>query len=185
MQLPTNTTEANALDTNGDGQFSVLDSPFAPYWPGDDYVDWVGLSVYYKGPNSQNINVLQPVGYCYGALSNYNPNTGLSAPDPWYETYCENKEHVACMFAESGAAYHDMILGDQGVSDLALKQRWWEDCLVGLILCLSLSLLPLLDSFLVMRGGVDPTSRDKQLIFLFLHYADYRQTQPSSLNSQD
>lgn len=131
MQLPTNTTEANALDTNGDGAFSVLDSPFAPYWPGDDYVDWVGLSVYYKGPNSQNINVLQPVGYCYGALSNYNPNTGLSAPDPWYETYCENKEHVACMFAESGAAYHDMILGDQGVSDFALKQRWWEDCLVG------------------------------------------------------
>lgn len=131
MQLPTNQTEANALDTNGDGAFSVLDSPFAPYWPGDDYVDWVGLSVYYKGPNSQNINVLQPVGYCYGALSNYNPNTGLSAPDPWYETYCDGKPHVACMFAESGAAYHDMILGDQGVSDFALKQRWWEDCLTN------------------------------------------------------
>lgn len=131
MTLPTNTTEADALDTNGDGQFTVADSPFAPYWPGDDYVDWVGLSVYYKGPNSQNINVLQPVGYCYGALSNYNPNTGLSAPDPWYETYCQDKPHVACMFAESGAAYHDMILGDQGVSDLALKQRWWEDCLVS------------------------------------------------------
>lgn len=141
MALPTNVTEANALDTNGDGQFSVADSPFAPYWPGDDYVDWVGLSVYYKGPNSQNINVLQPVGYCYGALSNYNPNTGLSAPDPWYETYCQDKPHVACMFAESGVAYHDMIFGDQGVSDLALKQRWWEDCLVSVYTYLSLCYL--------------------------------------------
>lgn len=131
MPLPTNVTEANALDTSGDGDLTVADSPFSPYWPGDEYVDWVGLSVYYKGPNSQNINVLQPRGYCYGALSNYNPNTGLSAPDPWYETYCLGKPNVACMFAESGVAYHDMILGDQGVSDFALKQQWWEDCLVG------------------------------------------------------
>jgi hypothetical protein len=131
MTLPTNETEANALDTDGDGTLTIADSPFSPYYPGDDYIDWVGLSVYYKGPNSQNINVLQPTGYCYGALFNYNFNTGQSAADPWYTNYCEAKPHVACMFAESGAAYHDMISGDQGVSDLALKQQWWEDCLVG------------------------------------------------------
>lgn len=96
MPLPTNATEATALDTSGDGQLSPLDSPFSPYYPGDEYVDWVGLSVYYKGPNSQNINVAQPRGYCYGALRNHNPNNGVDTVDPWYENYCVGR-NKACM----------------------------------------------------------------------------------------
>lgn len=94
--MPSNATEAAALDTSGDGQLSPLDSPFAPYYPGDEYVDWVGLSVYYKGPNSQNINVAQPSGYCYGALRNHNPNNGVDTVDPWYENYCVGR-NKACM----------------------------------------------------------------------------------------
>ncbi|RKO89526.1 hypothetical protein BDK51DRAFT_9806, partial [Blyttiomyces helicus] len=39
------TAEYNALDTNGDGEINLLDNPYAPYYPGDEYVDWVGLSV--------------------------------------------------------------------------------------------------------------------------------------------
>lgn len=102
MALPTdNQTEANALDTDGDGTLTYNDSPFSPYYPGDEYVDWIGLSVYYKGPNSRNINVNQPDGYCYGALYNYNPNTGNNAADPWYDNYCAAKPHIACMVSES------------------------------------------------------------------------------------
>jgi hypothetical protein len=33
------------MDTNGDGVVSDLDDPYAPYYPGDAYVDWVGMSV--------------------------------------------------------------------------------------------------------------------------------------------
>lgn len=33
------------LDTNGDGLFDLLDDPFSPYYPGDQWVDWVGMSV--------------------------------------------------------------------------------------------------------------------------------------------
>lgn len=167
MPLPANVSEATALDTNNDGQLSPLDSPFEAYYPGDEYVDWVGLSVYYKGPNSQNINVAQPSGYCYGALRNHNPNNGVDTVDPWYENYCVGR-NKACMvglyrslsslsgrfydseaghradfafllpphrlqFAESGPAYHDMIFGDQGISDAALKLAWVEDCLVRIL----------------------------------------------------
>jgi hypothetical protein len=33
------------LDTNKDGQYDDNDDPFTPYYPGDEYVDWVGFSV--------------------------------------------------------------------------------------------------------------------------------------------
>jgi hypothetical protein len=153
MQLPQNQTEAAALDTTGDGQFTFQDSAFAPYWPGPEYVDWVGLSVYWKGPNSQNINVDTPNGYCHDAVMNVNPNNGQQSADPWYTTYCSNATNIACMFAESGAAYHDMIFGDQGVPQVELKRSWcvppfpliplllrklngallsrWQDCLLN------------------------------------------------------
>lgn len=107
MPLPQNATEATALDTSGDGQLSPLDSPFSPYYPGDEYVDWVGLSVYYKGPNSQNINVAQPSGYCYGALRNNNPNNGVDTADPWYENYCVGR-NKACMVSCSLFSVHSL-----------------------------------------------------------------------------
>ena len=37
------------LDTDGDGEVTKLDDPYAPYWPGDDAVDWVGMSIYHWG----------------------------------------------------------------------------------------------------------------------------------------
>ncbi len=38
-----------ALDTTGDGALTALDDPYAPYYPGDDAVDWVGMSLYHWG----------------------------------------------------------------------------------------------------------------------------------------
>jgi len=131
MPFPSNATEAAALDTDNNGQFTFQDSAFAPYWPGPEYVDWVGLSVYWKGPNSQNINVNTPNGYCWDAVMNVNSNNGQQAADPWYTTYCSNATNIACMFAESGAAYHDMIFGDQGVPHVDLQRSWWQDCLTN------------------------------------------------------
>lgn len=51
VQLP---EDRQALDTNGDGQLTRQDDPYSPYYPGDDYVDWIGLSLYYKGPDFVN-----------------------------------------------------------------------------------------------------------------------------------
>ncbi|HEX7225884.1 MAG TPA: glycosyl hydrolase [Candidatus Limnocylindria bacterium] len=41
--------DAAALDTDGDGTLGRTDDPYAPYWPGDDAVDWVGTSSYFWG----------------------------------------------------------------------------------------------------------------------------------------
>lgn len=38
-----------ALDTNGDGLVEPGDDPYLPYYPGDDVVDWVGLTMYHYG----------------------------------------------------------------------------------------------------------------------------------------
>ncbi|EGG02861.1 uncharacterized protein MELLADRAFT_57043 [Melampsora larici-populina 98AG31] len=32
------------LDTNKDGQVNNSDDPYLPYYPGDDMVDWIGIS---------------------------------------------------------------------------------------------------------------------------------------------
>jgi hypothetical protein len=36
------------LDTSGDGILNSADDPFTPYYPGDGFVDWVGLSIFYS-----------------------------------------------------------------------------------------------------------------------------------------
>ena len=43
------TANYNAMDTNKDGLVNMHDDPFTPFWPGDEYVDWVGLSLEYFG----------------------------------------------------------------------------------------------------------------------------------------
>ena len=37
------------LDTTQDGDLTRADDPYAPYWPGDDAVDWVGMSLFHWG----------------------------------------------------------------------------------------------------------------------------------------
>ena len=53
------------------------------------------------------MNTVQNAGFCGQALDNINPDTGVQAgPSNFYQTYCAAKPNVACMYAESGAAYH-------------------------------------------------------------------------------
>jgi hypothetical protein len=33
------------LDTTGDGEVTIADDPYGPYYPGDEHVDWVGLTI--------------------------------------------------------------------------------------------------------------------------------------------
>ena len=37
------------LDTNGDGVLNQEDDMYSPYYPGDDAVDWVGMTLYHWG----------------------------------------------------------------------------------------------------------------------------------------
>ena len=44
------TSDFILMDTNKNGQIDIGDDPYDPYYPGHEYVDWVGLSVYDYGP---------------------------------------------------------------------------------------------------------------------------------------
>jgi hypothetical protein len=37
------------MDTNGDGAIDMYDDMYTPYYPGDDWVDWVGMSIFHFG----------------------------------------------------------------------------------------------------------------------------------------
>ncbi|KAI9203316.1 uncharacterized protein BJ171DRAFT_569028 [Polychytrium aggregatum] len=42
-----NLVDFSLLDTNRDGTINALDDPYSPFFPGREYVDWVGVSLYY------------------------------------------------------------------------------------------------------------------------------------------
>ena len=42
-------SDFDLLDTNGDGELGMDDDMYAPYYPGDDVVDWVGMTMYHWG----------------------------------------------------------------------------------------------------------------------------------------
>ncbi|SCZ90202.1 BZ3500_MvSof-1268-A1-R1_Chr1-3g01836 [Microbotryum saponariae] len=117
------------LDTNGDGAITVADDGFAPYYPGDEVVDWIGLSIYYKGQDAaQQENEVQNPGYCHNVIMGLNPQTRTTIT-PWYTNYCINKPTKACMFAECGAAYHTNHT--DGATQAALQQGWLSDCVTN------------------------------------------------------
>ncbi|GAA5975084.1 hypothetical protein JCM11641_000025 [Rhodosporidiobolus odoratus] len=116
------------LDTNNNGELDAGDDALAPYYPGDEWVDWVGLSIYYKGVPSDTQNTIQPAGYCARIMNGTDPADGSTITN-WYQTYCAEKPDKACMFAEAGAAFHE---DDTGTATQAeLLQAWLKDCVTN------------------------------------------------------
>lgn len=98
------------LDTDGDGVLSSNDDPYIPYYPGDEYVDWSGISLYWKGAVYPYLaNEALPQNYVQNNLA-WGPN--------FYETYCTRKP---CCLAESGSAFHT---NDGGLGQSAMQSDW-------------------------------------------------------------
>ncbi|KAJ3245436.1 hypothetical protein HK104_007956, partial [Borealophlyctis nickersoniae] len=60
-RLVKGSVDFNILDTNGDGAVTTADDPYSPYYPGDDLVDWVGMSLYWYGPVWPWVNNTIPI----------------------------------------------------------------------------------------------------------------------------
>lgn len=59
------TADYDLMDTNGDGMINMQDNAFDPFWPGGEFVDWVGTSLYWWGedPNTNSLgNNIAPSG---------------------------------------------------------------------------------------------------------------------------
>ncbi len=117
-------SDFHLLDTNQDGHLDMSDDMYAPYYPGDDAVDWVGMSVYHWGsqypwgeneiPEAGKFTT-QITGAYIGLDSDHRP-----VPD-FYQTYVE-KHGKPMAIPETAALYNPDLGGD---TELDIKQAWW------------------------------------------------------------
>jgi hypothetical protein len=116
-----------ALDTDHDGSLGMADDPYAPYFPGDAAVDWVGLDLYHFGnayPWGEN-EVPEPgklLAQLHGTYTGANGNEG-ALPD-FYATWAAG-HGKPMMLAETGAMFNEAQAG-AGASEEALKDAWLD-----------------------------------------------------------
>ena len=117
--------EAAALDTDGDGALTRTDDPYAPYWPGDDVVDWVGMSVYFWGLEYPwGENEIAPEGRFAAQLTGQPTGAHfdeVGVPD-FYATYADG--HDKPMAVIETAALYDPA-GD-GPEEAEVKGAWFR-----------------------------------------------------------
>ncbi|HEY3524232.1 MAG TPA: glycosyl hydrolase [Candidatus Limnocylindrales bacterium] len=120
------TSDFALLDTNEDGQLSMDDDPYGPYYPGDEAVDWVGMSLYHWGDRwPWGRNVLPEDGKFAAKLTGtYDGTAGdeRALPD-FYTTYAV--EHGKPMAIPETAAFYRPD-ARAGAAELPLKRAWWR-----------------------------------------------------------
>ncbi|HET6845293.1 MAG TPA: glycosyl hydrolase [Anaerolineales bacterium] len=116
------------LDTNGDGRLDMTDDPYGPYYPGDDAVDWVGISLYHWGnayPWGDN-EVPEPGKFLAQLHGKYNGLNGDDSAIPdFYETFWTGHDKPVAI--PETAAFYDPKRS--GAIELTLKQAWWRQVL--------------------------------------------------------
>jgi Glycosyl hydrolase family 26 len=121
------TPDFRALDTNNDGRLSMADDPYAPYYPGDGAVDWVGMSLYHWGdhwPWGRNV-VPEADKFAAKLHGTYDGTAGDErfVPD-FYATYAAG--HGKPMAIPETAAFYRPT-ATAGAAELRLKQAWWRE----------------------------------------------------------
>lgn len=119
------TPEFEALDTNQDGVLSMEDDMYAPYYPGDDVVDWVGMSLYHWGNTYPWLeNEIPEVGKFADQLQGrYNGLGGddRAVPDFYTEYGVTRNKPIA--IPETAAMYNTTM---GGADELLMKRAWWR-----------------------------------------------------------
>jgi hypothetical protein len=118
------TPEFAALDTDSDGALTMSDDSYAPYYPGDDAVDWVGMSLYHWGakyPWGEN-ELPEPGKFADQLTGNYNGANGDDTllPD-FYHVYGQDHGKPVAI-PETAALFAP---GAGGEDELAIKEAWW------------------------------------------------------------
>ncbi|WP_425552498.1 OpgC domain-containing protein [Kocuria aegyptia] len=106
------------LDTDGNGVWDQDDDPYGPYYPGDDVVDWVGLSAYHDETGNEAARNTVPGPEGFGAL--------LGEPDGFYATYAAGRDKP--LMVETGSFYSPDA---GGPTALEVKAPWWDQVLTA------------------------------------------------------
>ncbi|KAJ3342411.1 hypothetical protein HDU83_006100 [Entophlyctis luteolus] len=121
----------DVLDTNGDGVINNYDDPYTPFYPGDDVVDWVGISLYYY-PTCHN-DCAVPSGEFLAQLTGVNnteePSANQSAwlaVHNFYEMFSVNRGKPM-MLPETGSPFIAAWANLTGaVSATVIKEGWYS-----------------------------------------------------------
>ncbi|WP_347108052.1 glycosyl hydrolase [Paenarthrobacter sp. S56] len=119
------TAEFLALDTNGDGVLTMQDDAYAPYYPGDDAVDWVGMSLYHWGakyPWGEN-ELPEPDKFAQQLTGTYNGANGDDTLLPDFYGVYGTQHGKPVAIPETAALYAP---GNGGEGEMAIKQAWWS-----------------------------------------------------------
>ena len=120
--------ERALLDTNHDGRLTQSDDPYAPYYPGDDAVDWVGMSLYHWGTAYPwGENEVPEAGKLVAMLTGtYRGGGGdeRAVPDFYGSFAGVHRKPVA--LTETAAFYAP---GHGGAPERQVKSAWWKQVL--------------------------------------------------------
>jgi hypothetical protein len=120
------------LDTNDDGRLTKKDDPYKPYWPGSQYVDWVGLSLYHFGHKYPwKANVLPENDKFTGKMEGtFDGKNGDERRVPnFYERYAEGKNKPMAV-SETSALFNLATAHEaEGESNVAIKSAWMDQVL--------------------------------------------------------
>lgn len=109
------------LDTDQDGILTERDDMYGPFYPGDDVVDWVGMTIYHWVFPGLNNELPAPAGFAW-TLTGHGPDNPV--PD-FYARYCaDGVHHKPCMLPETGAFYNSQ---KPGANEFAIKEGWWKE----------------------------------------------------------
>ncbi len=122
-----------ALDTNRDGLVDMRDDPYGLYYPGDDAVDWVGMSLYHWGfeyPWGDNI-VPEPGKFIGQLTSTYaTPHQDERTLPDFYHLYADGHDKPMAI-PETAAFYRP---GWIGADERAIKLAWLTQVFGGDVL---------------------------------------------------
>ncbi|KAI8611807.1 glycoside hydrolase superfamily [Chytriomyces sp. MP71] len=123
------------LDTNKDGKIDSFDNPYSPFWPGDDYVDWVGISLYYYPRQDCHNDCPVPDNYFKQLLTGgfNNPEApGSGDTNAWlatrnfYQQFAEAK-NKPMMLPETGSPWIANWSTRAGATtEVKVKEGWWS-----------------------------------------------------------
>lgn len=120
------TPEFAELDTNSDGVLNEADDMYSPYYPGDDVVDWVGLSLYHFGDvYPWGPNVVPESNKFEDKLTGNYSNEHFDQRDvpDFYEQYVEGTGKPMAI-SETAAVFNPA--GEPKDNEFEVKQAWWS-----------------------------------------------------------
>ncbi|WP_136519929.1 glycoside hydrolase family 26 protein [Cellulomonas telluris] len=119
------TADLDLLDTNRDGALTGADDPYAPYYPGDDAVDWVGMSLYHWGdayPWGED-EVPEPTKFLDQLTGTYVGASGDDSPVPdFHADYAQARGKPLAIPETAAFVSAD---ADDALA-LQIKQTWWR-----------------------------------------------------------